>query len=286
MRRHFWTGWWAVGGLWLLWALAQQVVYPPDFGPYEPLRQQAHAQCQGYLAQGAQAYVMCLQQLSAGMCMGPYAPRMDPMSSMACTAAVSAGYPASGKPVLTQPSYRVEVVGGVERKRDLRTGQVVEETPVTPHLLFTLEQTPQGVYRGITYSSDGRSVATYFVSTACELLDPRGQPTMDGLRCPVYPEKPFLLVLLDPPAPGFPPNPLRFAPGRLADDFDQDGVLEIGYMATAGSGGRTFTSGWVQALGYDPASRLLKYEYLMAVREGESQYTSYAQERLVRFRVR
>lgn len=126
---------WGLGFL-LMWALAQQVVYPPSFGPYEDLRHQAHVQCQGYLAQGAQAYAMCLQQLAAGMCMGPYAPRMDPMASMACTAAVSAGYPVPGKPVLTRPSYRVEIAGGggAGAGRTHGTGNPAEAHPASPFI--------------------------------------------------------------------------------------------------------------------------------------------------------
>lgn len=286
MRGYAWKGGLGMGGLILLLALAQQVAYPPDFGPYEDLRRQAHAQCQGYLAQGAQAYAMCLQQLAAGMCMGPYAPRMDPMAGMACTAAVSAGYPAPGKPVLTRPFYRVEIAGGVERERDVRTGQVIRQRSLPPRLLYTLERTPQGVYRGTSYDPQGRAQVVYPVSPACELLDQEGRPVTDGWACPVYPDKPYLHQLRTSPIAGLPPNAVFFFPGRLVDDFDGDGVVEIGYMATGGSGGRAFTSGWATALGYDPRTRVLKYEYRMEARESENAYTSYALEALTLFRVR
>ena len=69
------------------------------------------------------------------------------MRYAACNAAATAGYPYPVTPVLPGPSYRVEVVGGVERERDPRTTQVIQERPVTPRLLFTLERTPQGTNR-------------------------------------------------------------------------------------------------------------------------------------------
>ncbi|MFN4071923.1 MAG: hypothetical protein ACK4G4_00630 [Thermus sp.] len=276
---------WGLGIL-LMGALAQQVLYPPSFGPYEDLRRQAHAQCQGHLAQGAQAYISCLQRLAVSMCMGPYAPPTDPMSGMACTAAVSAGYPAPGKPVLTRPHYRVEVAGGVERERDVRTGQVIRQKSIPPHLLYTLERTPQGTYRGTRYDPQGQPLFVYPVSPACELLDQGGRPAMDGWACPVYPGKPYLHQLIPSPLAGMPPNAQFYTPGRLADDFDGDGVVEMGYMATGGTGGRTYTSGWARAVGYDPNTHLLKFQYEMAARESESAYTSYVIERLALFRVR
>ncbi len=286
MKRFPWRGFgWGLGLL-LVWALAQQVFYPPSFGPYEQIRRQAHAQCQSYLAQGGQAYVACLQQAAAAMCMGPYAPRMDPMTGTACGLAASAGYPAPGKPVLTRPSYRVEVVGGVTRERDVRTGQVIRQTPVRTSLLFTLERTQQGVYRSVTYNPQGQVLATYLVSASCELLDQSGQPTMDGMLCPVYLDKPYLLFLQESPLAGLPPSSKFLFPGRLLDDFDGDGVVEIGYMATGGSGGRSFTSGWAEAQGYDPNTRVLKFAYSMGARESESPYTSYFMEHIRLFRVR
>ncbi|BCP67458.1 hypothetical protein [Thermus thermophilus] len=107
------TLWLAALGLGL-YALAQQVFYPPNFGPYEALRQQAHAQCQGHLQQGnltqaGQAYALCLQQVAAS----PYVclQGMDFFSFQACVAAATAGYPAPGKAVLTRPAYRVEIRG-------------------------------------------------------------------------------------------------------------------------------------------------------------------------------
>ncbi|MDM7325027.1 MAG: hypothetical protein P3W93_008665 [Thermus sp.] len=264
-------------------------MYPLSFGPYEEIRRQAHAQCQGYLAQGAEAYLYCLQQMAVSMCMGapvPFGPRMDPMTGTACALAASAGYPAPGKRVLTKPAYRVEVAGGVERERDVRTGQVIRQRPVPSGLLYTLERTPQGIYRGVTYNPQGQALSTYPVSASCELLDQNGQPAMDGLRCPVYPDKPYLHFLQESPMAGLPPSSLFLSPGRLPDDFDGDGVVEIGYIATGGSGGRTFTSGWARVIGYDPNTRVLKFEYSTDVRESQSAYTSYSVEKLLLFRVR
>lgn len=108
------TLWLAALGLGL-YALAQQVFYPPNFGPYEALRQQAHAQCQGHLQQGnltqaGQAYALCLQQVAASLSVCP--PGIDFFSFQACVAAARAGYPAPGKAVLTRPAYRVEIRGG------------------------------------------------------------------------------------------------------------------------------------------------------------------------------
>ncbi|MBW6393759.1 hypothetical protein KZX47_01095 [Thermus sp. SYSU G05001] len=286
MKRRLEGGWLGVWGLFLLLALAQQVRYPPSFGPYEDLRRQAHAQCQGYVAQGGQAYVQCLQQMAVSLCGGPYAPRMDALTGVACMSAVFAGYPAPGKPVLNKPSYRVELAGGVQRERDVRTGQVVRQERVQPGLLFTLERKQQGLYRGTMYDPQGRPQTVYWVSASCELLDQDGRPAMDGWACPMYPNKPYLLQLQEAPVAGLPPNAQFFFPGRLADDFDGDGVVEIGYMATGGSGGRAYTSGWVRALGYDPNTRLLKYEYRVDARESKNAYTSYALEALILYRVR
>lgn len=100
------------------------------------------------------------------------------------------------------------------------------------------------------------------------------------------PGKPYLHQLLPSPIAGMPPNVRFYVSGRLADDFDGDGVVEIGYMATGGSAGRAFASGWAIALGYDPHTRALKYEYRMGARESESVYTSYALEALTLYRVR
>ncbi|WP_243030930.1 hypothetical protein [Thermus altitudinis] len=286
--RRFWRKGFGWGlGLLLVWALAQQVFYPPSFGPYEQIRRQAHAQCQGYLAQNAQTYLGCLQEMSFHLCSPrPFGPPMDLTTGVACKLAATAGYPAPGKPVLIRPSYRVEVVGGVTRERDVRTGQVIRQTPVRTSLLFTLERTQQGVYRSVTYNPQGQVLATYLVSASCELLDQSGQPTMDGMLCPVYPDKPYLLFLQESPLAGLPPSPQFLFPGRLADDFDGDGVVEIGYLATGGSGGRSFTSGNALALGYDPNTRVLKFEYFMAARESENPYTSYFMEQIRLFRVR
>ncbi|BDB11223.1 hypothetical protein [Thermus thermophilus] len=270
-------------------ALAQQVSYPPSFGPYEALRQQVHAQCQGYLQQGnltqaGRAYALCLQQVAASLSVCP--PGMDFFSFQACVAAASAGYPAPGKAVLTRPAYRVEVRGGVERERDPRTGQVLREKPVSPRLLFTLERTPQGVYRGVTYDERGAPETTYWVSPSCELLDPQGRPAMDGFSCPVFPGKPYLSWILPPPTPGLVPSSILYLAGRYFDDFDGDGQPEDGYAYTGGTGGKEFTSGNVHLIAYDVGTGLLKYEYRMAVRESQATYASYAMEKLLLFQVR
>ncbi|MEZ0348056.1 MAG: hypothetical protein ABWJ90_06025 [Thermus sp.] len=287
--------WRRLGGLGLLllaWVLAQQFSPPPDFGQWEAVRQRAHAQCQGYLSQGGgqgiQGYFACLQQAAFQLCPGgmPFQGPTDPMSYAACNAAATAGYPYPGKPVLTGPSYRVEVVGGVERERDPRTNQVIQERPVTPRLLFTLERTPQGTYRGVTYGQNGQPLSYYFVTPACELLTANNQPAWDGILCPLNPRKPYLVTPLPSPIPGMPPNPRFFQAGRLQDDFDGDGVVEEGYLATGGSGGRSFTSGWAEAWGYDPRTARLKFWYSMAARESQSAATTYNMERLLLLRVR
>ncbi|GLV49234.1 hypothetical protein TJA_23360 [Thermus sp. LT1-2-5] len=286
---------WTLSGLALLLLLgvfAQQFSPLPDFGPWETVRQQAHAQCQGYLTQGGsqgiQGYFACLQQAAFQLCPGgvPFQGPTDPMTYAACNAAATAGYPYPGKAVLTAPSYRVEVVGGVQRERDPRTNQVIREERVAPRLLFTLERTPQGVYRGVSYGPNGQPQTSYFVTPACELLSANNRPAWDGILCPINPRKPYLVTPLPSPIQGMPPNARFFQAGRLQDDFDGDGVVEEGYLATGGVGGQSFTSGWAEAWGYDPQSGRLKFWYQMAVRESPSAATTYNVERLLLLRVR
>jgi hypothetical protein len=266
----------------VLVVLAQQEVFPPDFGPYEGLRQQAHAQCQGYLAQGFEAYAYCLAQLTIGCSSRDFA------SYMACTAAVGAGYPAPGSPVLKAQRYVVEIAGGVTRERDPNTNQVRREARVGPALFYTLERASNGNYRGVQYGPGGQPQSAYWVSPACELLGRDGRPTMDGLRCPLFPGKPYLLYLVSSPM-GF-PNPVFYKGGRLQDDFDGDGKAELGYMNVTGGGGRaggSWEAGGVHAFGYDPETGFLKYDYMLFghIQEGGGTALNYIQERLILFRV-
>ncbi len=266
----------------VLVVLAQQEFFPPDFGPYEGLRQQAHAQCQGYLAQGFEAYRVCLDQLSIGCSSRDFA------SYMACTAAVTAGYPVPGSPVLKAQRYVVEIAGGVSRERDPKTNQVRREARIGPALFYTLERASNGNYRGVLYGPGGQPLFAFWVSPACELLGRDGRPAMDGLRCPLFPGKPYLLDLVPSPIRDFPgmdlPNPVFYKGGRLLDDFDGDGKAELGYMKVIGSGG---SAGGVHAFGYDPETGFLKYDYTLFfnIREGGGTALNYIQERLILFRV-
>lgn len=274
----------------LLLALAQVEWYPPDFGPYEALRQQAHAQCQAYQAQGAEAYFTCLKQVAAASCFGPYASPetyASPRNYMACSLSASAGYPAPGKAVLTAQSYRVEVAGGVYRERDPATNRVLRERRETPRLVFTLERTGNGLYRGVDYGGQGGPQTAYWVTPACEILGRNGRPTMDGVLCPLFPEKPYLLRLLPSPDPSFSPVPSSavYKGGRLLDDFDGDGVAELGYMLTTGGSGRDWSSGGVEAVGYDPNTGRLKYRYALFGHQGGSA-GNFLQEILLFYRVR
>jgi hypothetical protein len=266
----------------VLVVLAQQELFPPDFGPYEGLRQQAHAQCKGYLAQGFEAYAYCLAQLTIGCSSRDFA------SYMACTAAVTAGYPAPGSPVLKAQRYVVEIAGGVTRERDPNTNQVRREARVGPALFYTLERASNGNYRGVQYGPGGQPQSAYWVSPACELLGRDGRPTMDGLLCPLFPGKPYLLYLVSSPM-GF-PNPVFYKGGRLQDDFDGDGKAELGYMKVTGGGGRaggSWEAGGVHAFGYDPETGFLKYDYMLFghIQEGGGTALNYILERLILFRV-
>jgi len=272
----------------VLVVLAQQEVFPPDFGPYEGLRQQAHAQCQGYLAQGFEAYRYCLTQLATGCFSRDFA------SSMACTAAVMAGYPAPGSPVLKAQRYVVEIAGGVRRERDPKTNQVRRESRVGPALFYTLERASNGNYRGVNYGPGGQPQSAYWVSPACEILGRDGRPAMDGLPCPVFPGKPYLLYLVSSPIKDFPgmdlPNAVFYKGGRLLDDFDGDGKAELGYMMVTGGGGGAggnWEAGGVHAFGYDPETGFLKYNYTLFfnIREGGGTALNFILEDLILFRV-
>ncbi|WP_337845181.1 hypothetical protein [Thermus sp.] len=271
----------------LLLALAQVEWYPPDFGPYETLRAQAHAQCQAYQAQGAEAYFTCLGQVSAAACYGPYASPGNFTNQMACGLSASAGYPAPGKAVLTAQSYRLEVAGGFYRERDPATNQILKERRETPRLAFTLERTGNGLYQGVSYDEQGQPQGAYWVTPACEIVGRNGRPTMDGILCPLFPEKPYLLRLLPSPDPSVSPvpSPVVYKGGRLLDDFDGDGVAEVGYMQIIGGSGRGWGSGGVEAFGYDPNTGRLKYHYALFGNQGGSA-GNFLQEILILYRVR
>jgi len=263
--------------------LAQRELFPPEFGPYEGLRQQAHAQCQGYLAQGFEAYRYCLMQMSV-QCSS-----RDFLTYMTCTAAVTAGYPAPGSPVLRAQRYVVEIAGGVRRERDPYTNQIRREERVPPALYYTLERTGNGNYRGVEYGSGGQPEYTYWVSPACEILGRDGRPTMDGVRCPLFPGKPYLLRLLPSPIGG-PPASSIYKGGRLQDDFDGDGKAELGYMSVTGGGGSAggrWETGGVHAFGYDPDTQLLKYDYMLfgSLQQGGGPGLNYMLESLILYRV-
>jgi len=198
-----------------------------------------------------------------------------------CMAAASTPYPAPGQRVLTARSYRVEVIGGWHRERDPASGALLSERPISPSLAFTLERQPNGLY----LLSMGQVTEQQWVNDRCELTDSNGQPILDWIPCPVLPNKPYLVTLSPPPDPNFPPSGVIFMPGRLLNDFDEDGIVEDGYMYTSGSGGQRFTAGNAIAYGYEPDTRALKFRYMMAVRESDNPSTTYAVERLSRFRI-
>ena len=268
----------------LLFALAQVEWYPPDFGPYEAVRQQAHVQCQAYQAQGVEAYRRCLAWVSGSLCNPSL---RDPSAYVACQSAIFAGYPLLGQPVLTAPSYRVEVAGGFTRELDPTTGQVRRQTPVGPRVEYTLQRMQNGLYRGVSYSPQGQPQASYWVTPACEIVGRNGQPVMDGNLCPVFPEKPYLIVLIGPTDAGIVPvpAPVIYERGRLLDDFDKDGVVEIGYLTTTGGSGRDWGSGGVEAFGYDPNTKRLKFHYILFGHKGGTA-GNFLREMLVLYRVR
>jgi len=252
------------------------------FGPFEQVRQQAHAYCVWYLQGGdARLYLNCLKQSAAAFCSGV----RDPITYLWCSGAATTPYPAPGQRVLTAQRYRVEIAGGWRRERDPQSGMILSEQPISPGLGFTLERQPNGLYLGTSYDlSTGQVTKQQWVNDRCEITDAGGRPVMD-MACPFFPDKPFLVNILPPPDPTLPPVGQVFIRGRLADDFDEDGVVEIGYFFESGSGGRTFTSGSVEAIGYDPTTGTLKFYYAMAVRESDNPFTTYAIELLVLYRI-
>ncbi len=274
----------------IAWAACPALAFPEEiaaqtdpFGPFEQVRRQAHAYCIGYLQSGdARAYLTCLQQFAAAFCSGI----PDFLTGLWCMAAATTPYPAPGRRVLTARNYRVEVIGGWHRERDPGSGAILSERPIPPGLAYTLERQPDGLYLATMYElSTGQMIGQQWVNDQCEITNSAQQPILDLIPCPIFIDKPYLVSLLPPPDPNFPPSGMVFAPGRLADDFDEDGIVEIGYAYTSGSGGRTYTSGSAEVYGYDPETRALKFGYRMAVRESDNPFTTYAVERLYRFRI-
>ncbi len=270
---------------------AAQVDLDPNafsFGPYEAVRQQAWNYCQAYAAQGAGAYLSCVQSILNSLC-----PVLAP-DSLACTVAATTPYPFPGRDVLTAQEYQVEVAGGLERELDPQTKQVRRQQSIPSGLFYTLSRQSSGLYLGTSYNRNGQPTSRYWVNARCELTDAQGRPIMDGQLCPFFTEdKPYLVILTPRPSyqglPPFPhdlPGALIFQQGRLADDFDQDGVIEVGYLRTGGTGGREFTSGTVTVFAYDPGTKLLKFLYYSEAREGDNPYTSYIYEQWLFFRVR
>ncbi|HXF06607.1 MAG TPA: hypothetical protein VNM72_14495 [Blastocatellia bacterium] len=253
------------------------------FGSFEQVRRQAHAYCVGYLQSGnASAYLMCLQQFAAYYCSSF---SNDFFAYQWCAAAATTPYPAPGQRILTARSYRVEVSGGWEKNRDPESGVILSERPIQPSLAHTLERQPNGLYLATTYEiSTGQVSGRQWVNDRCEITHSEGQPIQDWVPCLVFPDKLYLVNLVPPPDPNFPPSGRVFTPGRLADDFDEDGVVEIGYLHESGSSGREFTSGTVIAIGYDPDTRALKFLYARAIRKSDNPSTSYDVERLYRLR--
>jgi len=263
-------------GLALAQAGFEQLAALLSFGPYEPVRQQANAAC----AQAGDNLPFCLQQMAASLCMG----QRDFMAFSWCTSAATAPYPLRrAERSLPLRPYRVEIVGGYERERDPQTNQVRREKPIPPSTLYTA--TPQG--NGfLVEQTIGGTPSRFFADPYWVIYTPQGTPLMDGLS-PLFLGKPYLVLMLPPPQQGFPPSTLLYKVGRLADDFDGDGVAELGYFTVGGSGGQRFTSGSVHAIAYDPNTLALKYEYLLfANQSSENPYLNFVQERLVRYQVR
>ncbi|KGQ22536.1 hypothetical protein [Thermus filiformis] len=265
-------------GLALAQAGFEQLAALLSFGPYEPVRQQANAAC----AQAGDNLPACLQQMAASLCMG----QRDPMVYVWCSAAASAPYPLrSGERSLPLRPYRVEIVGGYVRERDPQTNRVLRERPIPPSTLYTA--TPQG--NGfLVEETIGGTPFRYFADPYWVIYTPQGTPLTDGLNpSPLFLGKPYLVFMVPPPQQGFPPSASLYKVGRLADDFDGDGVAELGYLTVGGSAGQRFTSGSVHAIAYDPNTLVLKYQYLLfANQSDENPYLNFVQERLIRYQVR
>jgi hypothetical protein len=253
-----------------------------SFGPYEAVRQQVWNYCRSYAAEGLDAYMNCAAQVNQFLC-SPLAP-----DSLLCTTAAMTPYPFPGRDVLTAREYRVEVAGGIERERDIQTGQVRRQQSIPSGLFYTLTRHSSGLYRGTTYNRDGQPTSQYWVNARCELTDAQGTPLMDGQLCPLFTEdKPYLVILTPRSQSLFGlPGALTFKRGRLADDFDQDGVIEVGYLRIGGTSGREFASGTVTVFAYDPQTKVLKFFYYREERESQDNpYLSYIYEQWLFFRV-
>ncbi len=254
-----------------------QISYPPGFGPYESLRQQAHQYCFGQYPNDPQGYRYCLTQLAADPSICPPG---DFTTFQNCTAAVMAGYPWPGREVLTQPLYVVRVSGGFHRELDPQTGQVLREDPVSPGLYLAAQRQSNGRYLTVEYGKDGSIRVAYWMSAACEILDEAGRPTQDALLCPVNPGKPHLMILVPPPMADLVPSALLLQGGNLQDDFDEDGKAEPGYLRTTGTGGN---SGGVLAVAYRPDNGQAKYLYALFGQQGGANFLT---EDLLRLEVR
>jgi len=253
-----------------------------SFGPYEAVRQQVWNYCQSYAAQGLDAYMSCATQVNQYLCPPP-AP-----DSLLCTIAATTPYPFPGRDVLTAQEYRVEVAGGIERELDLQTKQVRRQQRIPSGLFYTLTRQSTGLYRGTTYNREGQPASRYWVNARCELTDAQGSPLMDGQLCPSFTEdKPYLVILTPRSSSPFGvPGALTFKRGRLLDDFDQDGVIELGYLRIGGTSGRDFASGTVTVFAYDPQTKVLKFFYYREERESQDNpYLSYIYEQWLFFRV-
>ncbi len=254
-----------------------QISYPPSFGPYESLRQNAHQYCIQQYPNDPQGYRYCLVQLAADPAVCPSG---DYTTFQNCTAAVMAGYPWPAQEVLTQPLYVLRVSGGFHRELDPQTGQVIREDPVAPGIYLATQRQPDGRYLTVEYTKDGSVRVAYWMNAACEILDESGKPTQDALVCPVDPGKPHLMILVPPPIQNLVPSALLLQGGNLQDDFDEDGKTEPGYLKTTGSGGN---SGGVLAVAYWPDSRQAKYIYTLFGQQGGANFLT---EDLLRFMLR
>jgi hypothetical protein len=253
-----------------------QITYPPSFGQYESLRQQAHQYCIQRYPSDPRGYRYCLAQLAANPAVCPSG---DYTAFQNCTAAIMAGYPWRGPEVLTQPLYVVRVSGGFRRELDPQTGQVIREDSVAPYVFLATKRQPDGRYLTVQYTKDGSVEFAFWMNASCEILDEGGRPTQDALVCPVDPAKPHLMILVPPPVQGLVPSALLLQGGNLQDDFDEDGKAEPGYLRTTGSGGN---SGGVLAVAYWPDNHQAKYLYLLFGQQGGANFLT---ESLDRFEV-
>jgi len=264
------------------WALAQasfeQLAALLSFGPYESVRQQANTAC--VQAEDKNSLSMCLSQMVVNLCMW----ERDPTASVWCISAASTPYPLrKAERSLPLRPYRVEIVGGYERERDPQTNRVLREKPIPPSTFYTA--TPQG-NRFLVEQRSGSSLYRFFMDPYGVIYSPQGTPLMDGIT-PLFLGKPYLVFLYPPLQQGFPPSAVIYERGSLEDDFDEDGVVELGYFAIGGPAGEKFTSGTAQAIGYDPKTLALKFKYSFLTYESkENPHLNFIREELVRYRVR